>query len=103
MFVWLVNVLNGMPGGRIIGVIFFVCVLFAGLSSIINLYEAPVATLQDNLKLKRVPATAIILVIGCVIAILIQKITSGVDGRRLDLHLPARRSAGWYHVLLGRR
>ena len=76
MFVWLVNVLNGMPGGRIIGVIFFVCVLFAGLSSIINLYEAPVATLQDNLKLKRVPATAIILVIGCVIAILIQKITS---------------------------
>ena len=76
MFVWLVNVLNGMPGGRIIGVIFFVCVLFAGLSSIINLYEAPVATLQDNLKIKRVPATAIILVIGCVIAILIQKITS---------------------------
>lgn len=76
MFVWLVNVLNGMPGGRIIGVIFFVCVLFAGLSSIINLYEAPVATLQDNLKLKRVPATAIILVIGCVIAILIQEITS---------------------------
>ena len=76
MFVWLVNVLNGMPGGRIIGVIFFVCVLFAGLSSIINLYEAPVATLQDNLKIKRVPATAIILVIGCVIAILIQEITS---------------------------
>ena len=76
MFVWLVNVLNGMPGGRIIGVIFFVCVLFAGLSSIINLYEAPVATLQDNLKLKRVPATAIILVIGCVVAVLIQKITS---------------------------
>lgn len=28
-------------GGRIIGVIFFVCVLFAGLSSIINLYEHP--------------------------------------------------------------
>ena len=80
MFVWLVTVLNGMPGGRIIGVIFFVCVLFAGLSSIINLYEAPVATLQDTLKLKRVPATAIILVIGCGIAILIQKITSeGMD------------------------
>ena len=49
MFVWLVNVLNGMPGGRIIGVIFFICVLFAGLSPTINLYEAPVATLQDNL------------------------------------------------------
>ena len=76
MFVWLVNVLNGMPGGRIIGVIFFICVLFAGLSSIINLYEAPVATLQDNLKLKRVPATAIILAVGGIVAIFIQKITS---------------------------
>nr|WP_072514521.1 sodium-dependent transporter [Ndongobacter massiliensis] len=76
MFVWLVNVINGMPGGRIVGVIFFVCVLFAGVSSIINLYEAPVATLQDNFKVKRVPATAIILTAGCIIAILIQAITS---------------------------
>ena len=76
MFVWLVKVLNGMPGGRVLGVIFFICVLFAGLSSIINLYEAPVATLQDNLKLKRVPATIIILAVGCVVATLIQAITS---------------------------
>ncbi len=76
MFVWLVNVLNGMPGGRLVGVIFFVCVLFAGVSSIINLYEAPVATLQDNFKMKRIPATAIILGVGCVVAIFIQAITS---------------------------
>lgn len=76
MFVWLVNVINGMPGGRIVGIIFFVCVLFAGVSSIINLYEAPVATLQEKFGLKRVPATGIILAVGCVIAILIQAITS---------------------------
>lgn len=76
MFVWLVNVMNGMPGGRIVGIIFFVCVLFAGISSIINLYEAPVATLQEKLGLKRVPATGIILAVGCVVAILIQAITS---------------------------
>ena len=76
MFIYLANVFNGMPGGKIVGMVFYVCVLFAGMSSLVNLYEAPVATLQDNLKLKRVPATAIILVIGCVIAILIQKITS---------------------------
>ncbi len=76
MFVWLVNVMNGMPGGRIIGVVFFVCVLFAGVSSIINLYEAPVATLQEKFGLKRVPATAIILAVGCVVAIFIQAITS---------------------------
>ncbi len=76
MFVWLVNVLNGMPGGRIVGIVFYVCVLSAGVSSIINLYEAPVATLQEQFKIKRVPATAIILGVGCVVAIFIQAITS---------------------------
>lgn len=43
MFVYLVNVFNAMPGGRIVGMIFYICVLFAGVSSIVNLYEAPVA------------------------------------------------------------
>ncbi len=76
MFIYLVNVLNGIPGGFLVGIVFYVCVLFAGISSIINLYEAPVATLQENLGLKRLPATAIILTIGCVVACLIQAITS---------------------------
>ena len=76
MFVYLVNILNGMPGGRIIGVIFYVAVLFAGLSSIVNLYEAPVATMQEQFKLKRGPAVAIIGVIGVVVALLIQPWTS---------------------------
>ena len=76
MFVYLVNVLNGMPGGRIIGMIFFICVLFAGVSSIVNLYEAPVAFLQEKLGLKRVPSVAIIGVVGCAIALMIQPWTS---------------------------
>lgn len=76
MFIFLVNVVNGMPGGRIVGMIFYLCVLFAGVSSIINLYEAPVAFLQEKFNLKRIAATGTILVIGCVIAILIQAIVS---------------------------
>lgn len=76
MFVYLVNVLNGMPGGRIVGVVFYVAVLFAGLSSIVNLYEAPVAMLQERFKVKRVPAVAIIGVFGGIVAFLIQGYTS---------------------------
>lgn len=76
MFIWLVNVINGMAAGRIIGIIFFVCVLFAGVSSIINLYEAPVAFLQEKFNMKRVPAVATIHVVGCAVAICIQAITS---------------------------
>ncbi|MDO5563904.1 MAG: sodium-dependent transporter [Eubacteriales bacterium] len=76
MFVYLVNVFNGMPGGRIVGMIFFICVLFAGVSSIVNLYEAPVATLQEKFKMKRLPAVLCIGVVGCIVAICIQGITS---------------------------
>ena len=76
MFVYLVNVFNGMAGGRIVGRIFFICVLFAGVSSIVNLYEAPVAFLQEKLHLGRIPAVATIGIIGAVVSIVIQPWTS---------------------------
>ena len=76
MFIYLVHVFNGMPGGRIVGMIFFICVTFAGVSSLINLYEAPVATLQEKFKLNRLVSVLIIGVIGCVIALGIQGVTS---------------------------
>ena len=76
MFVFLPNVLNGMAGGRIVGVIFFVAVLFAGLSSIVNLYEAPVAFLQEKLHLGRVASVVVIGVIGAIISVMIQPWTS---------------------------
>ena len=77
MFVYLVNVFNGMPGGIIVGIIFYVCVLFAGITSLVNLYEAPVATLQEKFGLSRFKAVGIIGVLGCVVAICIQGIVGG--------------------------
>jgi len=76
MFVYLVNVFNGMPGGRIVGMIFFICVLFAGFTSIMNLYEAPIAFLQDRFRFKRLPAVAVIGVIGAIVSLSIQPWTS---------------------------
>jgi len=76
MFIYLVRVMNGMPGGRIISVVFYTCVLFAGLSSIVNLYEAPVATMQEQFQRKRLPAVAIIGAVGGIISLLIQPYTS---------------------------
>lgn len=67
MFIYLVNVFNGMPGGKIVGIIFYIYVLFAGMSSLVNLYEAPVATLQERFGLKRVSAVGIIAAFGCCI------------------------------------
>ncbi|MDY6019966.1 MAG: sodium-dependent transporter [Oscillospiraceae bacterium] len=76
MFIYLVNVFNGMTGGRIVGMIFFICVLFAGFSSIVNLYEAPVAFMQEKFRLKRVPAVAVIGALGAFISLIIQPWTS---------------------------
>ena len=76
MFVYLVNVFNAMPGGRIVGMIFYICVLFAGVSSIVNLYEAPVAFLQEKLHTNRVLSVVIIGAVGGVIALCIQPWTS---------------------------
>ena len=58
-------------------IIFFVAVLFAGLTSLINLYEAPIATVQEKFHLERKPACAVIAVIGVIVSILIQGIVSG--------------------------
>lgn len=77
MLIYIVNVFNGMPGGKIVGIIFYICVLFAGMSSLVNLYEAPVATLQEKLGLKRPMAVGCIGLIGCIVALVIQGIVSG--------------------------
>ena len=47
MFIYLPALFKSMPGGHLIAIIFFVAVFFAGLSSLINLYEAPIATIQE--------------------------------------------------------
>ena len=58
------------------GAMFFICVLFAGVSSIVNLYEAPVAFLQEKLHLKRGVGVAVIGIIGAVVSVIIQPWTS---------------------------
>lgn len=60
MFIFLPNVLRSIPGGGLILMIFFLAVVFAALTSLVNLFEAPTATLQELFHLKRPAAVAII-------------------------------------------
>ncbi len=77
MFIALPNLFKGMPGGEWVAIVFFVAVFFAGITSLINLYEAPIATLQEKLRLGRMPAACIVGGTGLVISLLIQGIVSG--------------------------
>lgn len=76
LFIYLPNLIKTMPGGWLISILFFVAVLSAGMTSLINLYEAPIATVQEKAKIGRKPACMVIAVIGVIISLLIQGIVS---------------------------
>ena len=77
MFIFLPALFKSMPGGYIVAIIFVVAVFMAGLSSLINLYEAPIATIQEKLHLGRKASCTIIAAIALVVSICIQGIVSG--------------------------
>ena len=76
MFVHLPNVLKDIPGGSVLLIVFFLAVLFAALTSLVNLFEAPTATLQELFNLKRPAAVAIIGGVGIVVGLIIAPIVS---------------------------
>ena len=77
MFIFLPNVFAQMPGGNLVIIIFFLAVAFAGLTSLVNLFETPVEALQTKFGFSRKKAVAVIGVSGSVIAICIEGIVSG--------------------------
>lgn len=76
MFIFLPNVLKDIPGGGLILAVFFLAVLFAALTSLVNLFEAPTATLQELFHLKRPAAVSVIGCIGIVVGLAIAPIVS---------------------------
>ena len=77
MFITMPEVFKQMPGGSVFMVIFFVAVLFAALTSLVNLFETPVEALQNFFSLSRTKAVAIVAVIGTVVGVCIEGIVSG--------------------------
>lgn len=76
MFIFLPNVLSSIPGSSVILVLFFLAVVFAALTSLINLYEAPTATLQELFHLSRPAAALIIGAVGIFSGLAIAPIVS---------------------------
>ena len=73
----IIQIFKTMPGGRIMMIIFFASVLFAGLTSLINLFETPIATLQEKMKISHKKPVAVITVIGISVGVTIQGIVGG--------------------------
>lgn len=76
IFIFLPNLFKGMAGSRALVIVFFVAVLFAGISSLINLFEAPIATLEQQMKLGRKTAVGLVTGAALVIGLCIQGIVA---------------------------
>lgn len=77
MFVTLPKVFDTMPGGHAVGIIFFVLVLFAALTSSISLMETVVSIFQDKLKLDR-KIICILVMIGTMIVAIPSSLGYGI-------------------------
>lgn len=77
MFIYLPYIFKGIPGGSVLVIVFFVAVFFAALTSLVNLFEAPISTLQDYFHLTRAKAVGFVGVIGLIVSLSIQGIVSG--------------------------
>lgn len=53
LFITIPNVIQSLPFGRVFAIIFFLAVLFAGVTSLMNLLESPVEALQTRFGLSR--------------------------------------------------
>lgn len=70
MFITLPQVFNSMPGGSIVGIIFFVLVALAALTSSISLMETIVSVIMEKFKVKRIPACIIVIVFSFAVGML---------------------------------
>lgn len=69
MFVTLPKVFESMKAGTFIGIIFFIMVLFAALTSSISLMETVVSIVSDKFKLSRKPSCLIVLAICLILGV----------------------------------
>ena len=75
------DIFEKLPGGRIIGVCFFLAILFAVLSSLFSFFEISIRTFEDNKHMGRRNATiltAVIIGIGNIVTSLGFGLLSGV-------------------------
>ena len=71
-------IIDQVPFGGLIGVLFFGSLLFAGVTSMISIIEVIIAAVQDKLHWKRVPATVVVCVPMAIVSTILFGTTTGL-------------------------
>ena len=69
MFVTLPKIFDSMPGGAVIGAVFFLMVFFAALTSAISLMETVVSIFEDRFRINRKVCCVIVFVISLLLGV----------------------------------
>lgn len=72
LFITMPEIFKQMPGGQFIAIIFFIAVLFAGVTSLVNLMETPIEALQQRFNFSRTKAVAIIGIVAMVVGLFLE-------------------------------
>lgn len=72
LFITIPTVIQNLPFGRVFAIIFFLAVLFAGITSLMNLLESPVEALQTRFHLSRHISLVIVGVITLGVGIFVE-------------------------------
>lgn len=72
MFITMPKVFQMMPMGNLFMIIFFIAVLSAGMTSLVNLFETPIEAIQEKFKLSRKSSVILVAAISVVVGALIE-------------------------------
>ena len=72
MFITLPKVFQQMPFGQLFAIVFFIAVIFAAVTSLMNLFETPIEALQTQFHLSRKAAVGIVALIAVVVGVFIE-------------------------------
>ncbi len=72
MFITMPQVFKQMPMGEVFMAIFFISVLFAGITSLINLFETPIEALQEKFKLPRPVAVGVVVLLAVGVGVFLE-------------------------------
>lgn len=72
LFITMPRVFKLMSGGQGVAIIFFIAVLFAGITSLMNLLETPIEALQQKFKISRIVSATIVIGIALVVGVMIE-------------------------------
>lgn len=72
MFITMPEIFKQMPGGNIFVAVFFIAVMFAGITSLVNLFESPIEALQERFKFSRAKAVTTVGIVAIAVGVFIE-------------------------------